>query len=325
MSIHKAEVVKITEIESHPNADKLGIVKVLGFQVCVRLGDFQVGDLAIYIEPDSIVPDVEPFKFLNNGKSSKWNRIRVMRLRGHISMGLLVHAPEGSKEGDDVMELMGVTHYEPPLPMSTGGDNEQGPFGWYPKYDVENFRRFNEILRDGEEVVVTEKIHGANARYMYDGDRMWVGSRTNWKKEDVKNLWWQGLKQNPWIQEWCERHPGHVLYGEVYGQVQDLKYGSQKNEIHFAAFDIWDQSDWVSYGQSRLLSQDVADFQWVPFLYRGKFDEELICALAEEDSSVKGADHLREGVVVKTVIERMDTEIGRVQLKIVSNRYLGRK
>ncbi len=322
MSIHKAEVVRISEIKSHPNADKLGIVNVLGFQACVRLGDFKPGDLAIYVEPDSIVPDTEPFQFLKSSSSKHWNRIRVKRLRGAISMGLLIKAPEGSKEGDDLMGDLGITHYEPPLPMSTGGDNEKGPSGWYPKYDVENFRRFNTVLKEGEEVVVTEKLHGSSAKFKYTEDRIWCGSRTNWKKEDEKNLWWQALRQNPWIEEWCKRHQDLVLYGEVFGMVQSLRYGSKQNEIRFAAFDIFNNGTWLDFVDAELTSVNVAGFQWVPLLYHGPFNEKIILELAEGNSSIEGADHCREGVVVKTVIERQDIELGRVQLKVVSSRYL---
>jgi len=324
MSIHTTEVIEIKEILPHPNADTLGIVQSHGWNVCVKLGDFQVGDLAAYIEPDSLVPDTEQFQFLKKSNKSKWNRIRVMRLRGYISMGLLVLAPQGAKEGDNVMELMGIEHYEPPVPMSTGGDNENPPIGWYPKYDVENFRRFNDILHNNEEVVVTEKIHGCNARFMWHNNRMWAGSRTNWKKEDSKNLWWQALKQNSWIQEWCQLLPDYVLYGEVYGQVQNLKYGTKAGEVKFAAFDIWQNKCWLPYDQAQHLSNGIKNFQWVPLVYKGPFDIKLIYNFAEQDSSIEGASHMREGVVIKSLEERNDAQVGRVQLKVVSNRYLSK-
>jgi len=60
--------------------------------------------------------------------------------------------------------------------------------------------------------------------------------------------------------------------------------------------------------------------EMVPLLYRGPFDEEKAIELALGDSLL--ADHMREGVVVKPVVERQDPELGRVLLKIVSPRYL---
>ena len=77
MSTHKVEVVSINEIERHPNADSLDLVRIYGFTAIVRLGQFKPGDLAVYIEPDYVVPDNEQFAFLK-GKT----RIRAMKLRG---------------------------------------------------------------------------------------------------------------------------------------------------------------------------------------------------------------------------------------------------
>ena len=38
----------------------------------------------------------------------------------------------------------------------------------------------------------------------------------------------------------------------------------------------------------------------------------------------RGVDQLREGVVVRPQVERTDPEIGRIQLKLVSDKYLER-
>lgn len=42
--------------------------------------------------------------------------------------------------------------------------------------------------------------------------------------------------------------------------------------------------------------------------------------LAEGDSLI--GKHMREGIVIKPAVERLDLELGRVSLKLVSNRYL---
>lgn len=319
MSRHECLVVSI-KLEEHPNADTLSAVKVFGYQCVVRTADWKDGDLAVYIPPDSVVPDTEPFQFLKRPDSKHWNRIRVVRLRGFISMGLLIPAPEGAVAGDDVMEAIGVTHYEPPIPEEAGGDNERGPGGWYPTYDVENFRRFNDTLNAGEGVVITEKIHGASAKFTWMDDRMWSGSRISWKKADSGNMWWQAIAQNPWIREWCSEHPNLVVYGEVFGMVKHFKYG-KPGEVQFNVFDIWDKDHWMDHEPARELGSGLV---WVPQLYQGPFDAKMALELAEGNSSVAGAEHIREGVVVKPLTERTDPEMGRVQLKIVSSRYLSK-
>lgn len=65
-----------------------------------------------------------------------------------------------------------------------------------------------------------------------------------------------------------------------------------------------------------------ASLSWVPLVYRGPFDKDKALAFAEGDSLYPLAENIREGVVVKPIHERVDPKIGRVQLKIVSNKYL---
>jgi len=64
MEHHKAKVVRIDEILKHPNADTLGLVKIEGYQVVVKLSDWKVGDLGVFLPPDSVVPQTEPFAFI---------------------------------------------------------------------------------------------------------------------------------------------------------------------------------------------------------------------------------------------------------------------
>lgn len=61
----------------------------------------------------------------------------------------------------------------------------------------------------------------------------------------------------------------------------------------------------------------------VPNLFVGSFDPSMALDLAEQDSSLCPG-HCREGVVICTQKDQTCHEIGRLQLKIVSNRYLER-
>jgi RNA ligase (TIGR02306 family) len=336
MSDHSCLVVKV-KLEKHPNADNLSLVQIGGYQCVVRTDEWQDEQLAVYIPPDSIVPFKEPFKFLGENRL----RIRARKFRGEYSYGLLIPAPDGAQEGDDYASHFGVEHYEPPIPMPTGGENVHAPPGIYVKYDVENYKspKYNHIIQEGEPVVITEKIHGANARFVFTDNQMWAGSRKNWKKYDSKNLWWMALAQNPWIEEWCRAHPDHTLYGEVFGQVQNLKYGTKNGEVRFCVFDILKDGKWLPYSATIDLKIDgsFAFFDknhlkpiypsplflgWVPILYVGPFKKELALKLAEEDSDIEGANHYREGVVIRPVEDKWDNKLGRVQLKIVGGKYL---
>ena len=334
MSEHKVEVVEV-KLEKHPNADSLSVVRVGDYTVCARTQDWHDGQLAAYIEPDYMVPSERPeFNFLgasgskeieNNGV--RGYRIKCKRLRGVMSMGLLVPAPSGAVVGDDVMGYFGIARYEPKIQSKyiSGGDCVSPPPGYHSKYDIESAYKYAGEFVDGEEVVVTEKIHGANAKFHFAiGDGMYCGSRTEWKKESINNLWWSAIYNTVGLQEWCESHPDLVVYGEVYGQVQDLKYGATKGEVCFAAFDIRRlNGDWLDHDEARA----IYPLEWVPLLYRGPWNKEAMFALADGDSAVaanRGVKQIREGIVIKPIKERRCDSIGRVQVKIVSNSYLER-
>ena len=329
MSNHAIEVIEIGEVREHPNADQLDVTTVWGWQCCVRRGDFAPGSKAVYVPPDFIVPTTRPeFAFLKR-ENRDTERIRVKRLRGQLSQGLLIPWDGDEAVGTDVCEQLGIERYEPPLRSIPGGEDLfiGGPSGLYtPKFDVENYQRYPGLFTAGEEVIITEKIHGANARYVWadskDGEPMlFCGSRTNWVMPGKPTPWWNAHKANPNIEMWCRRNPGEILYGEVFGQVQSLRYGAKSSQIFFAAFAALDKNRWLEWDELRDSCSRVG-VPVVPVLYRGPFNETEAYAMAEQDSSWPGAIHEREGVVILPVPERVDLNIGRVILKMVSNRYL---
>ena len=59
-----AYVVQIDEIRPIEGYDRVEHARVGGWWVIVKKDQFQVGDLAIYIEVDSKVPETEVFEFL---------------------------------------------------------------------------------------------------------------------------------------------------------------------------------------------------------------------------------------------------------------------
>lgn len=353
MSTHEVKVIRIESILQHPNADSLELTNVWGYQCVIRKGAHKVDDLMAYIEPDYTVPlDRNEFKFLDDGKGKPRLRITMRRFRGEPSYGLLIPAPEGSVEGDNVMEQLGVERWEPQAPKGFGmasGVQAKGPDIPVPHYDLESFKKYHKLFNEGERVILTEKIHGTNARYVFHNGEMFCGSRTTWKMKPgthVKDVtwidengievtktitapdcvWWTALEQNPWIEEWCRNHPSMAIYGEVYGpsiQGSGFHYGKVQGQYGFAAFDILDHGRWVD--NAELLDNPVycnGLLETVRVLYRGPLDVAALEKLAEEDSSYP-KQKVREGIVVKLERgERFDSRHGRVALKYVSDRYL---
>ena len=368
---HNVKVISIGEIQVHPNADTLGIVFVGGYQCVVKKDNYKVGDLAIYLPPDSVVPQTKPFEFLWADKEfpdgvvpEKYRRITVRRYRKEYSEGLLLPVTDfpllynqagvfSQDEGADVAELLGITHYEEPEPVDLygtpstrlqekgwprslrgwfflilralglrrnplEGTSERAPKDAPPVYDVENFKHYNTTFKQGDEVVVTEKIHGSNGRYMFDGKRMWVGSKNLWKSEKSKCIWRRVLKDYPQIEEWCRAHPKNTLYTEVVPTQKGYDYGTnEKKPTDIFVFDIRDQ-DGVYWPKDKSL----VEVKPVPIVYAGPFDKETINKLAEGKTLVTNAKHIREGIVIASREERYERGLGRVQLKLKSNAFL---
>lgn len=84
-----AYVVAIDEIRPIEGYDRVEHARVGGWWVIVRKDQFKVGDLAIYIEVDSKVPEKEPFMFLDK-RNFKVKTIKMCKV---ISQGLLM-SPE---------------------------------------------------------------------------------------------------------------------------------------------------------------------------------------------------------------------------------------
>lgn len=331
MSTHQIPIIEITEIKPHNNADKLELVRIQGWQTAVRKGDFKVGDKAVWLEPDYIVDTNRPeFSFLQSvAKRDGKVRIKVKKLRGEMSQGLLITLPEQFKNrqvGDDLYEELGIERYEPDVHIGTGGGSIKGPPGVYVvKYDVENFNSYRDkVLHyfDEQEVVVQEKLNGANCRFVFcsSDQTFYIGSRTMWKNPAGDNLWTMVCNQYPEIEKWCRDNPDHILCGEVFGTVGGMKYGASPGQLFFAAFDIMKDGKWIDW--PNFYDMTLGKITIAPILDLQPFNERWLRELAEKDSAWPGAKHLSEGIVFKLKKELEVHRIGRMQFKIVSNRYL---
>jgi RNA ligase len=368
-SHHQVNVLRIGEIRVHPNADKLEIIPIEGYQAVVGKGQFKIGDLAYYIPPDSIVPPKAEYEFLWKGPLEgevpvRRRRITAKKLRGEWSEGLLMPVTgllRCVSEGEDIAGLLGIEHYNPeedPAPvvgdskirrkkipttwrgwvnyfkmLLRGERREGGPVG-LPVYDVEAYKKYTNIFEPGERVIVSEKIHGSNARYSYREGPAWLGryapwaghmyagSRNLWKALDSTCAWRRALTDNPWIEKWCRAHPGYALYGEITPTQKNYDYGS-KDKVRFFLFDIrTPEGEWMSLTDIDELTDGDSWRNWVPLLYDGPFNLDIIKRKVDGPSAVVGAKHIREGVVIRTEPNRTAHHLGRVQLKIVSNEFL---
>ena len=100
-----ATIEVIHGLASHPNADKLEIAQVLGYQCIVQKGRFYAGEAVVFIQPDSVLPDKPWFQVFK----AKSNRVKAIRLRGALSQGICYPAEPEWVEGQNVAEILGVT------------------------------------------------------------------------------------------------------------------------------------------------------------------------------------------------------------------------
>lgn len=321
MSEFHVRVVRVGEVRAHPNADSLSITDVDGgYPVIFRTGDFQSGDLAAYLPVDSVVRVSDPkFAFLaNKDKPREMERIRAKRLRGSFSMGMLVKADPSWALGQRVQDELGVTKYEPPEPS----DGDEKDPGFIPVYtDIEGLRAHGDLLRDGEEVVLTEKIHGANGRWCFHEGRLWCGSHTRTKQRDPNNGWWRVADRHN-LETKLATVPGIVIYGEVYGNVGGFKYGADKGDLKLILFDALDikTNEYLEYDDFLALAKKL-ELPTVPELYRGPWSLDL--KRHADGNTTLGSAHIREGFVVRPILKRFEPTLGgRCILKLHSEAFL---
>src|SRR5262249_27544345 len=129
-----ASIQTITAAEPIAKADAIERLRILGWWVVAKKGEFKPGDNVVYCEIDSLLPERPEFEFLraNCFKPAIVNgdeviqragfRIKTVKLRGQVSQGIcfpLSILPGGSDLdiGADVTDQLGIVKYEPPIPV----------------------------------------------------------------------------------------------------------------------------------------------------------------------------------------------------------------
>jgi len=185
MSTFEVLVLPIDSVYDHPGADRLSICKIRGYEAITNKDEngnhrFAAGELVVYVPENAVIPlDVLKDRgYCNeNGQGmlagSQGNRVRAIRLRGHLSLGLvwkvktdgdrhwIEHSNQTQQDVavyDNVVEFFGIQKYEEPIPSSMSGQLfacHKAQFS----YDIENWQNYPEFLVN-DEVEVLEKIHG---------------------------------------------------------------------------------------------------------------------------------------------------------------------
>lgn len=378
MSTLQVEVCEVLEVNEHPNADRLQVAQIKGWPVVVQKDLLKPGDPVVFFPPDSVLTEeladrLGIKKYLvpvKSGEEVSGYRVRATRLRGVASYGTIDHAvPDGFQVGDDVADHFQVKKWEPPQKHSgisglKGRAYRANVNHAFHKYkSIEHLRNHRAAFKDGEMVVITEKIHGTNDRvglirvnrepgpgFLGFLRRAWrrmfgeprpkfefvAGShnvvREVYEKDGSFSDYAMPLGIDGVVRLLRNLSRGKhdvILFGEIYGSgVQDMTYGLTEGQRAFAAFDITIDGSYVDADVKQMLF-DEHDIPSVPVYYTGPFSWELVNTLTDGPTKVcdpkeAGPFKGREGVVVTALNEPADFP-GRKIFKSVSADYLARK
>jgi RNA ligase (TIGR02306 family) len=280
------------------------------------------------------------------GYLRKGQRVRTVKLRKVYSECLLIPfkylAPKALEnnvsEGHDMMEILGITKYEPPVKMVqlSGGRKikyHQNP-NFHIYYKFPNLKNVPEMFNEEDIVTITCKLHGTNSRYgivkkkkLSILDRVkklfgvkWVGyeyvygSHNVEKGSDSQGFYstdvWRTIADNYEIKHklWkfvktftSEEYLGNglIIYGEIYGHGIQKNYDYGLTDIKFAGFDVELNGKYLPYHDEKNVFE-ILDLPRVGILYLGPWSKN------EQDKHVfnnfiGGTKVPHEGVVVKSV------------------------
>lgn len=324
-----ASIQKIKEIEVIEGADAIEKAYVLGWQLVIRKGDFKVGDLCVYCEIDSIMPDKPEFEFVR----ARSNRIKTIRLRGQISQGIcfpLNVLPEGLEitEDMDVTEIIGVTKFEPPIPANLAAD-VKGLFpSFIPKTDETRVQVLEKVLNAyaGISCYVTEKLDGSSVTFYIKDGEFGVCSRNLDLQFNEDNSMWKFAIENKLEEKLKALNKNIALQGEIIGEgIQKNKYKLRGQTIYFFnVFEI-DVYRYFSLHEVKNLLAEL-ELKMVPVLEENYLLENSVEALIAKSKmkSVLNKDTIAEGIVIRPVEEKIDKYVmqGRVSFKAINPDFL---
>lgn len=363
---YKVPYTKILDIQPHPNPAvlRLEIATVYGFQVVVGKGKFKVGDQVIYIPIDSVIsPELEE-KLIGPNAKIKLNkrRIRQINIQKMASQGMIVHPdevrslvnPDKFTDEQDLRSILNIRKYEPPVkqiqgPTTGKSRNRRNPHPDFHKYNgLGNIKWFPLLFKEGDMVVIQEKLHGTNARASvlpfratslwkrvqlflgiapkyencYGSNNVDISNASTYKGFYGEDVYGAVFKK---IDVFSKLKLGETVFGEIVGPGIQKGYSYGLKEHQFVLFDVKvmeadGKQKWLSPKEVKSFAIERG-FQLVPVVYEGPFNKEKAYSLTTGPSVFCPAEPVREGIVIKAA-ENYSIEGNKQAVKWVSEVYL---
>lgn len=343
----------VTEVKAIEGADNIELGIVGGWQAIIKKGEYTVGDHVVVATTDAVIPQAISDSIGVTNYLRKGQRVRTVKLRGVysecliISFGMLPQMKKQFatgigyywKEGDDLMELLSIFKYEPPAIQVQLASGRKVKYHQNPNFRVyhkfPNLKNVTGMFTEEDEVEITRKLHGTNARYgivkkkklsIWDKVRRLFGNRlieweyvygshnvekgsdsqgfydtdvwrTSAEKYKIREKLWELFTQ---YRDYYEITEGIVIYGEIYGAGIQKNYDYGLTDTRFAGFDVAIDGEYCHTGRSLDIFQDVLQLPYVPILYGGNWSQEVQDKLVF-NNFIEGSKVPHEGIVIKSI------------------------
>jgi RNA ligase (TIGR02306 family) len=320
------------DVYPHSNADKLELIKIGNYQVVAEKGLYLPGETVAFAPEKSILPEIlaEPFKKYLRGQDK--NRVGLIRLRGEISMGVIlplkVIDPDDELPYDvDISEKLGIVKYEPPIPVHLAGDVKPlNTFFYALKHDCEQFGIYADEFKPGETVYVFEKLHGTQCVILKDkDDDFQISSKGLFAKNlglkpSDSNTYWKACRESFLLDLLVHLYPNIPVqvFGEVIPVQKGFNYKIDSNHPTIKVFRLVIEGVEVAYNDV----PEVLKAYWVPLIEQTSFNQNNLLRLGKKLKASKlDPNQIAEGIVVSPEFPRRALDDTPLYLKIISDRY----
>jgi RNA ligase (TIGR02306 family) len=336
-------IATINEIEPIEGADNIELAIVGGWNCITKKNEHKLGDLVMIATTDAVIPFELSEKIGVTNYLRKGGRVRTVKLKGVYSECLIIpiqYIPfmENYYEGKDMMNLMNIYKYEPPVKQIQLTSGKKIRYQDNPNFHVyhkfPNLKNVPQMFTENDVVEITRKIHGTNARYgivkkkkltiidrikKFFGNKFVdyefvVGSHNVEKGSESQgfynsNVWFEierkyNIKKTLWayvkdtIDVGLGIGDGITIYGEIYGAGIQKGYDYGLKDIEFVGFDIKENGEYLNPIKSKSIFNDKLLLPYVEILYFGFWLQEIMDKYTF-NNFIKGTKIPEEGIVIK--------------------------